>query len=64
VVSDGNWTHVKRQEILRGAVLLIVIAIRFIAGSRDAAAEIQTEHQSSQTYRRVHFEQSSRALHD
>src|ERR1700692_3967523 len=39
VVSDGNWTHANPQEILRGAVLLTVIALRFVAGSRDAAAE-------------------------
>jgi hypothetical protein len=46
-------------------VWVILIVIRFIAGSREAAAEIQTENQSAQPYGRgQHFEESSRPLHN
>jgi len=65
VVSDSNRTHVRPQEILRGTVWVILIVIRFIAGSREAAAEIQTENQSAQPNGRgQHFEESSRPLHN
>src|SRR5882724_1228153 len=46
MVADGYRSHPEAQEILGRTALVILIAIEFLAGHRDAAAEAENQRPS------------------